>query len=125
VGRGGADDNGDLTYAHPPDPVPEHGRTDVEVPVNRSVEFAQHRQRGRFVDLVVERDDPAGPASVRPDPSGEQNHPAEPRHLKLLRGRSEGERPSRQTDGHPQPPLYGGWTASSSPGRTRSELRRT
>jgi hypothetical protein len=123
VTAGRADDDRHLSRPHASDPMPQHRPFRPERTPGGAVEFSHYLEGGTLVDLVIQRDDPGSSRPLGPHSPREQDHSAEARALELSRGGREGERPTGQPDRHRQPPPYGGWTANSSPSRTRTVRR--
>jgi hypothetical protein len=94
------DDDGDLAGRHGSDPVPDHRAGDRVLPSRGAFEVRERSQRGRPIDLVVERDDTAGLGPVRAHPSGEDHHSAEARSLEFAGGGGQRQSSARQSNRH-------------------------
>ena len=108
-----------FSHADRPEPMPKDDLCHAEPAARRPFELLQSRDRERSMSFVLEGGDAAPGRAVRPNPPDEDDDPPELVSPEGAHRSGHGKRHPGQSNGHGQPPPYGGCTANSSPGRTR------
>ena len=107
--------------------MPEHEPAHAESLPRGRAQAPEGGLGERRVGLVLERGERARRTAghrAGPDAPGEQDDAARMGVVELAVRRGQGERSRADAHLHGQPPLYGGWIASSSPGPMRPRVPR-